>query len=307
MTRPGLVVGVDIGATKIRATLQERDGAVLTSDQTATPHAHGLAVVDAVVELAHKVGAGQAAACGVATAGVVDCETGVVIASTESIPGWAGTNIRGLVSTRLGLPVVVDNDGNALVYGEVRHGAAKGATSALAVAVGTGLGGGILIDDAIWRGAHWGAGEIGHVRVPEAGEASCPCGGFGHAESVASAKGMTRTYRRESDLPDATFHDLTLADEMGDPVASRTLRDGGAILGRLIGGMLHLIDPEVVILAGGVTMVDTYWHGVLSAVAAEALPRVRDTPVRRSALGADAVAIGAGALARAQLFGGETR
>jgi len=296
-----LVVGLDIGGTKTAAGVVDRSGAVLAAETRATPAADGPgAILGAAAELVRALDGrrGIVAAVGVGSAGVIDPRTGRVLSATGTLAGWAGTDLRGELSRRLGLPVEVANDVHAHALGEQWRGAAAGRRDVLLVAVGTGVGASVVLDGRVRYGAHAVAGHAGHVPSGAAAGLPCPCGGRGHVEAVASGPALLDGFRRRSgrDVPDLAAVARLAAD--GNPVAGAVLAEGGAVIGSLVGGLMNVLDPEIVVIGGGVAGCgEPWWRAVREAVRAEALPVLRDVPVVPAALGGTAALVGAARLA----------
>ncbi|TYR51732.1 ROK family protein [Streptomyces parvus] len=299
---PAVRLGVDIGGTKTAVALFDERDAALARARAATPAAEGAAaVVAGVLELAARVLAEPAAAgtrlsgIGVGTAGVVAPDGRTVAAATEALPGWAGTPLAALLEDALGAPTTVLGDVQAFLSGELAAGAALGARSAVAVMAGTGIGGAIAVEGAVVRGGHGAAGHIGHVPVAAAEGHRCPCGAWGHVEAVASGPAMTALLRRER--AHAAARDLravSAAAADGDAAARTVLRLGGGALGAALAGVVSTLDPDVVVLSGGVLEAGPWYEDALRAeLASRALPLLRGTRVVRAALGADAVLLGA--------------
>jgi glucokinase len=318
-------IGVDVGGTKIAAGLVEATGEVRDRLVLPTPAAEGpSAVLDAIAELAERLRTREVVGVGVGTGGVVDHARGVIVSATSLLPGWAGTPVAAELSARLGLPVAMDNDGNALALGEYRFGAARGLGSVLCIAVGTGVGGGVIIGGRLVRGAHHTAGEVGHIPVPGSEGMPCSCGRTGHLEAIASGPAMTARYVAEA-ATRAQAHqhgdsgdphlgggpcaaiDLRVITERartGDVVAAKVIADGAGALGRAIGGLANSIDPDAVIVGGGVAEIgEPYWAPLRAAVRENTLPALAALEIRPAGLRTDAGIVGAAALAFAQ---GET-
>lgn len=301
-TSAGLVVGVDIGGTKTAAGLVDPSGALLASATRPTPAAEGCeAILDTAAELVRSVAGdrwGSVTAVGVGSAGVIDPERGVVVSATTSLTGWAGTDLRGGLSRRLGgLPVATANDVHAHALGEHWRGAAAGCADVLLVAVGTGVGASIVLGGRVRHGPHAVAGHAGHVPVPAAAGAPCPCGGTGHVEAVASGPALLAEYLRRGGTRAADLAGVARLAAAGDPLATDVLITGGTALGQAIGGLMNVIDPEVVVIGGGVTGCgDPWWQPVRAAIAAETLPALRDVPIVPAALPSTAALLGAARL-----------
>lgn len=291
------LLGVDVGGTKIAAGVVSADGALTASVVRPTPAAQGrTAVLDAIAAAVRELpGWEDAEGLGIGTGGVVDRDRGVVRSANALLPGWAGTHLSEELGTRLGLPVAADNDANVFALAEQTYGAGAGCASALYVSVGTGIGGGLVTGGRLLRGAHWTAGEFGHIAVPEAAGRPCNCGRTGHLEAVASGPAITARFRELSG--DQDVYDLRTVAALPGPDARTALAEGAAALGRALAGLVNTVDPERVVIGGGVASIGApFWDPLTEACAAELLPGpagVRPVP---AALGPRAAVIGAAAL-----------
>lgn len=189
----------------------------------------------------------------------------------------------------------VENDVDAHAAGESWRGAARGARSALLVAVGTGVGAAVVLDGRTWRGAHHLAGEIGHMPVPGADGLPCPCGRLGHLEAIGAGPALHRLYlARGGDPGCADTRGVVARAERGDDVAVRAVRDSAAAVGRAIAGVATVLDPEVVVVGGGLAAAgDLWWSAMDAAVRAEVVDALQGLPVRPAELGGAAPLIGA--------------
>lgn len=308
------VVGVDLGGTKSSAALVRlpaehgpiRGHPPITDAirSIATPASEGPpAVLDAVSRLIHDVlrstPPSGPVTVGIGTAGLVDGHTGTIVSSTDAIPDWPGTDVAAGVADRLaalgypGASVHVDNDVNAHAVGEAMYGSGTDSASLLLVTVGTGVGAAFVDCDAPRRGAHCAAGEIGHVPTPGAEGRRCPCGRPGHLEAVASGPALTRRYIEQTGR---TVDARTVIERASskEPEAVRVVTEGGAALGRALAGLVTMLDPEVVLLGGGVADGGSiWWDTVESTLREELIDVLCDIPLRRPALGASAAILGA--------------
>jgi glucokinase len=298
-------IGVDVGGSKIASAVVSEDGLVEGRRVVATPVGQGAAAVLAAITRQVRDALGLLprgdllAGLGISTGGAVDHASGIVLSATDLLPGWAGRELAADLRHQLGVAVYVDNDGNAHALGEHRFGAGRGLRDMLCVAVGTGIGGGLVLDGRIRRGASHTAGEIGHVPAVGAQERTCSCGGVGHVETVASGPAMTARYRDLSGDPDVT--DLRVvarrADE-GDPIATAVLADGGGSLGQVLAGLVNTLDPQAVVLAGGVADVgEKFCVPLRDSLQTSALPGPSRVAVLPAQLGGAAPLAGAGLLA----------
>ncbi|MCX4722388.1 ROK family protein [Streptomyces sp. NBC_01306] len=298
------LLGVDVGGTKTAAGLVSADGALLTSVVRPTPAAQGpAAVLDAIAAAVRELpGHHLAEGLGIGTGGVIDRDSGVVISANDLLPGWAGTRLSEELTARLALPVAADNDANVFALAEQTYGAGAGCRSALYVSVGTGIGGGLVTGGRLLRGAHSTAGEFGHIAVPEATGLGCNCGRTGHLEAVASGPAMTARFR------ELTGHDdgrglrqvAALAGKdsgsAGD-TARAVLAEGAGALGRALAGLVNTMDPERVVIGGGVASIgDAYWRPLTEAFVAELLPGPSGLCPVPAKLGPRAAVVGAAAL-----------
>ncbi|MFC9330058.1 ROK family protein [Kitasatospora sp. NPDC057015] len=292
------VAGLDIGGTKISAGLVGADGWLGRVVTVPTPAAQGPAAVIEAAAAAVRALDGRPVAVGVGSAGVIDPAGGYVLSATDALPGWAGTDLRGALRGLLGVPVAVDNDVHAHALGESWTGAAAGRRSVLLVAVGTGVGGSLVLDGRIHHGAHAAAGHVGHVPSAAAAGLDCTCGGTGHLEVVASGPALLAEYLRRGGVPGTRrLDEVATAAEAGDEPARAVLAAGATALGRAVGGLANVLDPDVVLIGGGVSRCGESWWGPLrAAVEAELLPPLRGLAVRPGALGQSAAVVGAARL-----------
>ncbi|GAA1484277.1 ROK family protein [Brachybacterium fresconis] len=306
------VLALDLGGTKIRAALVTGaggDGGARVSSAprvervatVATPATEGAAaILDAALELAEQVRGGAAIrAVGISSAGVIDTARGAVTHATDALTGWAGTAIAPVVLERFAVPVSVLNDVHAHGLGEARFGVGRGRASLLLVAVGTGIGGCQVLDGSPVLGSRGAAGHIGHLAVPEAEGVPCPCGRTGHLEGLASGPGIVRLARRlGADPAPADGHALARAARGGDRTACEAYRIAAVATGRTIGGLLNVLDAEVVALTGGVSEAESLWRDAVSeGIAHDAMDVVADTPVLAARAGNHAALLGAAARA----------
>lgn len=308
---PPVVAALDIGGTKMASAVVDSTGRVLARARVATPAAAGAAAVlaaagEVVRTVTHDHGV---AALGVGSAGVIDPDTGVVLGATDALPGWAGTDIRGTLATMLGVPVAARNDVHAHALGEAMYGAGAGHTSLLHVAVGTGVGAAYVhtgLPGKVLSGAHAAAGHAGHLPSREAGDLPCPCGGRGHLEAVAAGPALAREHTRRTGVEVVDLREVAALAAGGDPDAGAVIELGGRAVGAAVGGLVNLLDPDVVVVGGGVAgLGDRWWGPLRAAVAREVLPSLRGVPVLASGLGDDAAVLGAAALAHELLGRGQ--
>ena len=314
-----VVLAVDIGGTKTAAALVDRQDRLLRTEVAPTPAASGpAAVVATVIMLAERLlaqplladalladGGARLVGVGIGTAGVVDAGTGTIVSATDTFADWPGTPLAALVRAGLGAqlpidaPVMVQNDVDAHAAGEYAHGAAAGASSALIVAVGTGVGAGLILDGRPIRGAHHVAGEIAHMPAPGAEHLRCPCGRLGHLEAIGSGIGMHRHFVSlggDPTSPDA--RGVSAAAASDDPIARRALDESAAAVGRTLAAAATLLDPERIVITGGVANIgESWWRPMREAYRREAIDALQNTPILPGTLGDEAPLRGAAASA----------
>ncbi|WP_031466359.1 ROK family protein [Sciscionella sediminilitoris] len=293
--------GVDIGGSKILAVGVDEHANVLARAQFPSPAAHGAAaILDAAAEAVRVVLARAGGTCrgiGVGAAGVIDPEAGTVVAASGSFPGWTGTKITPELSARCeGLPVATDNDVNMLLLGEIFAGGDTPVRHALAVALGTGVGGALLVDGSLLHGGGPGAGEIGHIG--RFGDAPCTCGQIGHLESYASGRSIARRYA-EGSGEQADAAEVAVRAGAGDPVAVRVFAEAGTHVGAAIADACGLLGIELAVLGGGVAGAWRLLEPAMTRSLAERpLLTGRPVQVRPARLGELGIAVGAALHAR---------
>lgn len=284
-------VGVDVGGTYVKAVRREVDGTVEEHARHPTPSSP-----EALVALAGDMAAalGPGLAVGVALAGLVDTDEGVLVWGPH-LPG-EHVAVGGPLSRRLGVDVVVDNDANLAALAEHRQGAARGTGTALMLTLGTGIGLGIIAHGRILRGRGH-AGEVGHVTVDEGGE-DCSCGRRGCWETKVSGRSLET--RAEMVLGEGKgAADLMGAARAGDPSAVASLGEAGSWLAVGIEALVLVFDPDIVVVGGAAARGgDLLLEPVRRRVAGtEGAMHRHPTPVVAGILGPDAGAIGAAILA----------
>jgi glucokinase len=259
-------IGLDIGGTKIAAGLVTSDGDLVRQVRRETPatdaDAIELAASEAVAELAAEH---QVEAVGVAAAGFVDAARSSVVFAPNL--AWRDEPLRANLERLTGLPVVVENDANAAAWGEFRHGAGRDVDDMVLVTVGTGLGGGVIIDGRLLRGAAGFAAELGHVRVVPDGH-RCGCGNRGCWEQYASGQALVREARELArtkspvaarllelaggDAEAVSGPHVTSAAHEGDAASIELLAGLGRWLGEGLASIVAVLDPALIVVSGGV-------------------------------------------------------
>ena len=267
-----LAIGIDIGGTKVAGGLVDVDGKITHRARRDTPHRSKSpsvvedTIVEVVAELMEIVGSGTVAAVGIGAAGFVAADRATVVFAPHL--SWRQEPLQGALQKRIALPIFVDNDANAAAWAEWKFGAAQGETHLMMITLGTGIGGGILINGEVQRGRFGIAGEFGHMQVVPGGH-RCECGNRGCWEQYASGNALVREARSlfsanspiASDLFDRaegipgnlTGPLITQAARDGDPTARELLAEIGNWLGLGIANLAAAFDPGTFVIGGGLS------------------------------------------------------
>jgi glucokinase len=263
----GLTVGVDVGGTKVAAGLVDEKGEVLARTRRPTPGASPSEVEGVIAALVCELRAGaDVEAVGIGAAAFVDAGRSRVL-TAPNLP-WRDEPLRDAVQARTGLPVVVENDANAAAWGEYRFGAGRGERHLAVVTVGTGIGGGLVLDGALHRG-RWGIGaEVGHLQMVEDGR-RCGCGQRGCWEQYSSGRALLREAQEIAEVqPEYAARLLQLGDgrvdgiaaeevtqaaREGDPAALECFAAVGRWLGQGLADLAAVLDPGLFVIGGGVS------------------------------------------------------
>ena len=260
-------IGVDVGGTKVLGGVVDESGTVVKTARRDTPGEGGAALTQAIADVAKELMAQFTVdSVGVSAAGFVSSDRKTMLA-TPNIAGWNGVDLDYQLTSLIGLPVVIENDANAAAWGEARFGAGRGKRHMLMLTVGTGIGGGIVVNGELYRGAFGTAAEIGHIRVVPEGHL-CGCGARGcfeqygsgnalmrHArEAIAASPDIARNIlaRGDGTLEGLTGKAITDAARDGDAVALAAFNTTAQWLGAGIATLSVILDPECVVIGGGV-------------------------------------------------------
>ncbi|HTW15281.1 MAG TPA: ROK family protein [Nocardioides sp.] len=318
-----LFIGVDVGGTKVMASAVDARGRVLRTAHRSTPGrlVDPVVVEDALTEAVQEV-AGRRAIDGVglAAAGFVD-GAGERVMFAPHLP-WRGEQVRARLMERWGTTVVLDNDANCAARAEVAFGAARGATDAIVVTLGTGIGGAVVLNGRVHRGSNGMAGEFGHMQVVPDGQA-CECGGTGCWEQYCSGNALARHARAQLGRVPTLLDDLCDGDparlvgpmvtqgaDQGDRVALEAFASVGDWLGVGVANLVAAFDPDVVVIAGGVSAAGEHLLAPARAALARSLVGTGHRvvpPLLRATLGPEAGVVGAADKARSAVRSGGRR
>lgn len=308
-------IGIDLGGTKIAGAIVAPDGTILAETRLPTQAEEGVeAVVGRIVDCIRSLqaqAAGTLAGIGLGAAGATDSRSGVVIMASNL--KWNNVPIRDLLLARLeaspALPVLVDKDTNAAVLGEMLFGAGRGTRHLFYATVGTGVGGGMVLDGRLYHGATEGASDLGHL-VLEPDGVLCGCGKHGCLETLSSGPAIARIARealaqgrasRLSSIPAETLSavEVVEAAKAGDGLALEILATAGHSLGIALAYYLDLNNPELIVVGGGVPTAagDLFLEPVRRTMTARALPyNAQSVRLTLPGLGKNAGEVGAAAL-----------
>jgi glucokinase len=269
------VLGIDIGGTNLVVGSVAEDGSALRALESEPTHAEAgqSDVLDRLITLAQRtiertrreVRGAEIIGVGVGAPGPLDTKSGIVLLTPNL--GWVNLPLRQIIHERLGLPAALDNDANCAVLGEWWMGAARGTKNAIGITIGTGIGGGIIVDGKLYHGASDCAGEIGHTTIDTEGR-RCKCGNYGCLEAYASGPNIAMRAVEElkagavsrladyvgGDLRQVTAQTVYQAAHDGDDLALEVVNDTAKFLGVGIANLLNVFNPEVVVVCGGVTL-----------------------------------------------------
>ncbi|MFQ5886603.1 MAG: ROK family protein, partial [Anaerolineae bacterium] len=303
------VVTVDLGGTHIRSALINEEGEILARAERETLAQEGPEPVIGRIEACIRDVARGTEAVSIAAPGPLDPWKGI-IHQAPNLPGWRDVPLADILHRAFKVPVYLNNDANLAALAEHRFGAGQGANHLIYLTISTGIGGGIISQGRLLLGAKGLAGEVGHMTLEPEGP-PCGCGGRGHLESLASGPAIARravaemekgtetsiTRLVKGNLSKVTAKVVAQAAQEGDPLANSIFKEAGFYIGLGITNLLHILNPQLVILGGGVSKAgDLIFDPVRATVKARAIPSIQGgVKIVLSALGDDAGLLGAAA------------
>ena len=310
-----LTIGVDVGGTKVAAGVVDETGTVLAMTRRPTPSASPSDVEDVIAAcVAELRQEHEVEAVGVGAAGFIDADRSRVFVAPNL--SWRDEPLRDAVAARVGLPVVVENDANAAAWAEHQYGAGRGESHLVVVTVGTGIGGGIVLDGRLYRGRFGIGAEFGHMQVEKAGR-RCGCGQHGCWEQYCSGRALLHEAREIADVqrgygarllelgdgrPEGIeAPEVTQAAREGDPAALDCFQEVGSWLGQGLADLAAVLDPGAFVIGGGVADAGELLLAPARQAYAERLTGTAYRPhaeIRLAELGNQAGLVGAADLAR---------
>ena len=294
------IMGVDIGGTKIACALVS-SGRLVTPIYTAkTPK--GEKILNVVSEFYKKFSKRfLISGIGISTAGMVS-DDGRIVGSTGNIPGWQGTKVKAYLQKKYRLPVVVENDANAAAYAEYQIGQAKGANPLLMITLGTGVGGGIVVNGKLIRGAHFAGGEIGHIKLGYSKQRLCTCGGYDCLEAYTSGNGLLALIKhyfpnKYKNISTRKLFKLAKLKTKDKSLAMKAIKDWHSYIALGICNLFHVFDPGKIVLSGGLSQEINVKHLTEETKKLSLVALRRSIHIEKSVLGNDAGLLGAALLA----------
>jgi glucokinase len=270
--RDTLILGIDLGGTKILTAVVDSQGKMLSRDHNITPAKEGSeAIIKSILESADRafeqahISATALAAIGLGAPGVSNPDTGILFTS-PNLPGWKDIPLRDIIEKELGRKTFLINDANVAAVGELHFGAGRGARNFIYITVSTGIGGGIIIDGKIYTGSTGAAGELGHMVIDDKGP-RCNCGNHGCWEMLASGTALAREAKRriktgattsiqqyaDGDVEKINAEAIHKAAQAGDKLANELIARAAYYLGVGLSNLINIFNPEIIVIGGGLS------------------------------------------------------
>ena len=298
------IIGIDLGATNLKIALLDlkyniRDKRILSTKRFVAKESLISVIIDSIYKIIrdNKLNRANILGIGLGLPGPIDIKQGIVH-FFPNIPGWKEVNLRSILGKRLRLPIFLDNDANLMCLAEYRLGRAEGLSNVVCLTLGTGVGGGVVIDKALYRGSTFSSGEIGHIPLNERGP-RCNCGGIACLEAYIGShrilKEAKRLFRR-----DVALEDLSQLARQGNRKALRLWSNVGRHLGVALVGIVNFLNPDAIVIGGGVAGAGKI---LFDRVRETILKRAMSVPAKqvkvfKAKLGNDAGLIGAAILVK---------
>lgn len=259
-----LVLAADLGGTHLRVALIDQSGNIHSQVKENSPEGDSpMCVVGALLDAARRCGSDadhRVIAASVMVPGTVDKANAVVVRA-PNLPSLNSFELKAVLEEKLSKPVILENDANAAAMGEMWLGAARGCRDIICITLGTGVGGGVILDGKLWRGSQGSAGEVGHATVEPFGSLKCKCGNTGCLEMFASATAIVRMAKEGIErYPHSILASQQLTAEgvyeagvQGDELALEVFRIVGTYLGVGVANLINLFNPEIIVIGGGVS------------------------------------------------------
>jgi glucokinase-like ROK family protein len=315
-------IGVDVGATHSKIAILDLHGRILVKDSLLTRLYEKNALIKAIsaslekLLIEKKLKKSDILGLGIGVPGLVDFKKGLVFYFVN-IPRWKNVPLKKRIEKAMGLPTFVDNDVKVMALGELTFGAGKNYKNVICLTLGTGVGGAVIVDGKLYRGASLVAGEIGHIPINEDGPL-CNCGNYGCLEAYVGREYFLGDIRRslkkgsrsiitkmvKNRFSDITPELLEQAAYKGDPFAKRKWNEMGEHIGNALVGVVNLLNPELIIIGGGIAEAERFIFGAIKKTLRKRAMKVQKKAVRvvKAKLGNDAGVIGAAELVKKNML-----
>jgi glucokinase len=302
------VIGIDVGGTNIKLGLVDKRGVIRARARLSTRdfirNKHEL--IDAIVlgcrDFLNDYGIkkSEVSGIGLGVPGLVDTTKGLVYSLTN-IKGWKNVPLKKIIEKKIKIPVFVDNDVNVVTLGEWKYGAGQGMSNMVCITIGTGLGGGLIIDNHLYRGEGFAAGELGHIPLNEKGQ-KCNCGGWGCLETYAGNLYLNIRARKIFHRK-ITLEEITYKANCGNRQAIAFWKEVGEHIGNGLTGVVNLLNPSGIVIGGGIAKGHQQMFSTIQQIIKKRAMLIQGKMVRiyKSSLGSDAGIIGARVLVKEML------
>ncbi len=286
------ILTFDIGGTEIKYAFCD-ENFNLTEKKSIPTNAHegGKRIIDRVVDIIKSCDGVDHV--GISTAGQVDSEKGEIIFATDSIPGYTGTKIKEIIEAETGIPTAVENDVNSAAIGEAIFGAAKGVDSFICLTYGTGIGGAVYLDNKLFTGTSFSAGEFGHM-VTHAGGRDCTCGGKGCYEAYASAGALVRNVAEKTGRK---LNGREIFENFADPEIRDIIDNWIDEIVVGLKGLIYIFNPSLIVAGGGIMNEEYITAEINKRLENELMASYRNVKIVKALMGNDANKLGAAYLA----------
>ena len=245
------LIGVDLGGTKIEGGLVDLSGKIVKKIEYPTEAAKGKKqVIEKIVDIVQKLRKGQVMGVGVGCPGQVDVKKGIVI-TAPNLPGWNNVNLKRILEERLRLPIFMENDANCFALAESKCGQGRKIENMLCFTLGSGIGGGIIINGRLYTGSGGMGGELGHMTINKDDDDKCNAGHKGCLEVYSCGRGIEKRYK-DATKKKATAHEISDMAK-SNKKAKQIIVEGGEALGMAFASYLNIFNPELIILGGGLS------------------------------------------------------
>ncbi|MCM0649880.1 ROK family protein [Clostridium swellfunianum] len=285
------VLAFDIGGTAVKIGIINEKGEILESGEMPTfSNEGGEALMQRILKTIGEYK--NIDRVGISSAGQVDSEEGKIIFASENLPGWTGMEIKKRIEEAYSIPAVVENDVNAAAIGEAYYGAAADEKSFLCLAYGTGIGGAIIEQGKIYRGAFGSAGEFGHI-ITHVGGKDCSCGGKGCYETYAATSALIRNVKEELGIEEVDGREIFKLLEEGNEKVEKILQTWIFEIMMGLVNFVHIFNPSLIVLGGGIMVQPYIINHIRENLPRYLMPNYKDVKIVRAKLGNNAGILGA--------------